>query len=446
MMDRRGMSGLAIFLELSLLYGFKVMLDFIFVRYALPAYFYEPYYSFYGEFELDRLIPGYILLPLIWFWVRPVLKNPRFPVSRLLIAVQLLTLVIPSFTVYSQAYRPATHLLEILTGFALLVFTVRVMPDLSIPIPSRRISLGLFALGIAIVVYVYAGLVFSGGLNRLNFNLLEVYSFREEYVENSFPLSGYLVPWVGYVLNITMLIHLLLHRKIFGIGLVLILQAILFGMTSFKAFLFLPLFTLGYGWASPRIAFSHLALLGGAVLLSFLWVTTLLGQPLGLGIADRIFYAPVTLHSLYFDYFSANPHAYMSGSPWLSYLPIQTPYSMTSVELIAQEYWGRDFSPNVGWIGSAYADFGTVGVVITAIVLGLFMRAGDTIARKIPTKGIPEGLFLGYALTMTNSSFSTALITHGGLVALMSLWTLSGFISRQRVHHSLLEKKSVSNR
>jgi hypothetical protein len=424
-MNSRTGAGLVIFLELILLYGFKIMLDLIFVYYALPTYFYEPYYNLYGSFRLDRLVPGYILLPLIWFWVRPVLRNPQFSISRMLITFQLLFLVIPAFTVYSQANRPEAHLFWILIGFIVLVLTVRGMPVLSIPIPPREVSFSLSALGLVIVAYVYTSLVIGGGLERLNFNLLEVYSFREAFVNKSFPLSNYLVPWVAYVINMALLIYMFFRRKIFAVGLVLILQGLIFAMTNFKAFLFLPFLVLVLLWILPRLNFPRLTLLGGVVLMALLWMLTQLGQPLGLGIADRAFYLPAAMQSLYFDYFSTHPLAYMSGSPWVGFLGIQTPYPTTSVSLIAQEYWGRDFSPNVGWIGSAYADFGEFGVVAFAVVLGLFLRLADSIAVRVSIKGIPEALFIGPALALTNASLTTSLLTHGGLVALVTLWVLS---------------------
>lgn len=433
-MDSKALVGLAIFLEFLLLYGFKVMLDVIFVHYALPTYFYEPYYNLYGEFQLERLILGYVLLPFIWFWVRPVLRNPRFAVSRMLITFQLLFIVIPSFTIYSQADRPGVHLLWVLMGFTALVLTVRGIPSFSIPMLPREIALGLSTLGLAIVAYVYTGLVLGGGLGRVNLNLLEVYRFREAFVNNSFPLSNYFVPWVGYVLNIALLTYALFRRKTFAVGLILILQGLLFAMTNFKAFLFLPFLVLVFLWILPRQAFPRLALLGGVGLMSLLWTLAELGQPLGLGIADRAFYLPAAMQSLYFDYFSAHPLAYMSGSPWIGFLRLETPYATTSVSLIAQEYWGRDFSPNVGWIGSAYADFGELGIMGFAVILGLFLRLADALAAQIRLRGVPEALFIGPALALTNASLTTSLLTHGGLIALLTLWVLSrelGFSNRQ---------------
>lgn len=437
-MRNKAFTGLNFFLELLLLYGFKALLDVIFVNYALPAYSYEPHYSLYGEFQPERLVLGYLLLPFLWLWVRPVLKNPRFAVSRMLITFQLLFIVIPSFTVYAQAERPGLHLLWVLMGFVVLVLAVRGIPQFSIPIPPREVVLGLTTLGLVVVAYVYAGLILRGGLGRMNFNLLEVYSFREVFVENSFPLANYFVPWVAYVLNMALLIYTFFRRKTIGVGLVLGLQGLLFAMTNFKAYLFLPFLVLAFLWVLPRLAFPRLALLGGVGLLGLLWTLAQLGQPLGLGIADRAFYLPAATQSLYFDYFSAHPLAYMSGSPWVGFLRLETPYPTTSVSLIAQEYWGRDSSPNVGWIGSAYADFGGLGIIGFAVILGLFLRLADAIAAQICLRGVPEALFIGPALALTNASLTTSLITHGGVVAFLTLWVLGRKLGSpaQRVAHS----------
>lgn len=423
-MNRKAYSGLALLMEILLLYVYKIALDVIFVNYILPTYSYEPYYGLYGEIQSKRFVWGYVLLPLLWLFVRSVLKNPHFSISRMLITIQLLLVVIPFFTLFAQTERPVSHLLWILLGFAVFVLSVGSLPKFSILLPTRGIALILTVLGIVVLIYVYGGLVLAGGLHRINFNLSEVYTFRKEYVQSRLPLFGYLVPWLGYVINMAFLIYALVRRKKIWVVLVVALQVLLFGMTNFKAFLFLPFVVLAFLWFLPRLALPRLILLGIGGSLLLLWILVQLGVPLGLGITTRTFFVPAALHSLYFDYFSQHPLTYMSGSPWIAILDVQTPYQTTSVSIIAQEYWGRGFSPNVGWVASAYANFGVLGIVVFGFLLGLYSRLADSFAARIPLKGVGEALFIGQALSLISTFLTTALITAGGLVALLTLWVL----------------------
>lgn len=445
-MNTKAYSGIIFLVEVLLLYAYKVALDLIFLDYSLPLYNYEPYYSLYGAIEPFRFVLGYVVLPFLWFFSRPILKNPRFGISRMLITFQLLFIVIPSFTVYAQVERPQAHVFWILLGFAILVLTVRGLPSFSVPAPSKEASFFLTSLAYAVLLYVYGGLVLTGGLQRINLNLLEVYAFREEFVQRSLPLFNYFIPWVAYVINMALLVYAVVRKKRAWTVLVVAFQVLLFAMTNFKAFLFLPFLVLAFLWILPRVAFPRLVLLGTIGLLIALWTLAILGQPLGLGIADRIFYLPAAMQSLYFDYFSAHPLARMSGSPWVDFLRLESPYSTTSVSLIAQEYWGRDFSPNVGWIASAFADFGVLGIIGFGFALGLFLRLADAIAGQVRIRGAAEALFIGPALALTNASLTTSLITHGGLVALLALWILARKLGRPQEAARAIQPSVAANK
>jgi len=421
---RRRLLGLLGCFEWVLLFGYKVLIDILFIKYVYPTYSYEPLYNVFGQIQLDRLILGYILLPPVWLGARPVLRSPVFPIGRIIVAVHVLLIVIPSFTLYAQAGRPASYLAWTLLGFFLLILVIRLVPRISVPYPSLHISRWFIASGVLILAYVYTMLILKGGLDRLNFDLLQVYVYRAAYVENRFPLSGYLVPWTAYVLNMALLVYTFLRRKSVGVLLVLGLQTLLFGMTNFKAYLFLPFWVFGCLQVLPRYSFPRLALLGIISLSAVFWALAARGEILGIGLMNRMVYVPSALAGLYFDYFSTHPPAYMSGSPWIGLLGLRSPYPISSVTIIARTYWGYDFGPNVGWIAWSFANFGWTGIPMVALLLGFYARFADAIARRIHIAGASEALFMGPAIALTNSAPTTFLLTHGGLLVLLVLWVL----------------------
>lgn len=430
--------------EVLLLLLFKISLDIIFVQYTLPRFFYEPYFGRYGEFDSDRLLVGYLVLPFVWFTIRPILCSEKFSFSRTLLAFQFFLVVLPAFTVAAQGNRPIFHLVLILLGFYTLVLTMYLTRRLKIRVSllSPYLKLGFILIFVAISTYTYAMIILTGGLDRFNFDLTEVYRIRAEYVENRFPLAGYFVPWTAHVLNISLLVYGLASSRKGLVLLALALQLFLFGTTNFKSHLFLPFAALAIyiAFRVGKLRFTKLTLLAAFSAAVLTLLEAISGGDLAISLFRRVFYVPVSIASLYFDYFSQNSFSLMSGSnigSILNLIGVKLPYEVSAVTTIALEYWGREFSPNVGWIGAAFADFGIPGIIITAIILGFFAACGDSVARVSNRKGVAESISVGLAFSLTNSAFMTSMITHGGMITLVVLWVIASSIAET----SLCRKK-----
>jgi hypothetical protein len=92
--------------------------------------------------------------------------------------------------------------------------------------------------------------------------------------------------------------------------------------------------------------------------------------------------------------------------------------------VVAQENWGKAFSPNVGWVGDAYANFGIFGVVFSGVMLGAILKFGDRITDESVQPGLAEGLIVGPTLALCSSGLGPVLLTHGLVIALIMLWML----------------------
>jgi hypothetical protein len=206
-----------------------------------------------------------------------------------------------------------------------------------------------------------------------------------------------------------------------GILVTLSLQFLLFGMTNFKTFLFVPFAIVGLMWTSQRMHFHRAFLIGGPAMICVLLLVDTI-SPFGTALLARAYFDPAAMHNLYFEYFSSHPLASLSGEAvgrWLD-----APYARFPLQLVADHYLGTDESPNAGWIADAFANFGIIGVFLYGAILALVLRLGDVLAKKISDPGVAEGLMLTPAIVLCSSALGTALLTHGLLVLLAALWVL----------------------
>lgn len=406
-----------------LLVIYKAVLDAALWWAILPVYGGEVFLD-YGGLNIIRVCVGYLMLIPLWLALRLVGSADSNRVSRLVLMVQVLFIAVPTLSLFSQSERPVQDIGLIMLGFVLVAVFLCVMPRIRVPVPGRLFFSFLVILAVLLFVYVFGGLVVGGGLSRLNFNFYNVYEVRESYNESRLPLFGYFVSWVAYVINMGFLIFFFVKRKYVGIFAVLLAQVLIFGMTNFKTFLFLPFVILSVLWIVGRFNFERIVLFGASAVVVVLTVIGFSGEAMGFGIARRLFFVPSALHTLYFDYFSMNPLALMSGSGIGRLL--NAPYEQSAVFVIADEFWGREFSPNVGWLGAAYANFGVLGVVLFSLLLAVYLKVADSIAGRLPVLGIAEALFIGPAITLCSSAFNTFLLTHGGILVLIALWVLAG--------------------
>jgi hypothetical protein len=261
-------------------------------------------------------------------------------------------------------------------------------------------------------------MIFIGGFEWFNLNFYKIYSTRELYNENALPYFDYLLSWIAYGFNV-FLIVLFLHKKKYICVLFLIfMQFLLFGMTNHKLMLFIPavvfFFYLMYLYKIEDkvflLACSGIAL---AIVLSYL-------HPMIEGLSMRAFYTPAAMHTLYFEYFSSHPIAMMSGTRWENVF--QSPYDVKAVHLVSDYFWGREFSPNVGWIGNVFANFGLVGIIVFAPILGMYLKLADDFVGRIPDGGKFSVIMIPVILSLCSSAFNTVLITHGGIIVLLLLW------------------------
>jgi len=415
--------------HLLLVLAYKILLDLSFIFFLLPIYGHttEIERTSNGQLDFFRLIVSYLIVFLAFAWLETIMKD-KYRASRFVMLVQFIVVIAPFTALYAILDYPLWQFAVIMMGFLLPVLLIRLIKTPHIPMLGQEGKLVLAAVIMALIFYTYIGLIINGGLNRMNFDLLKVYEFRSEAGEHKFYLSGYLVPWTAYVFNMAILAYSVgRYRKNglkygIGISLVFISQIILFGMTNSKSFLFLPFVVLGLMYCLRRMTVQTAGLIGVVLACGMLMgAYYIFGLPLAAGIMNRLFVIPSAMHSLYLQYFSSHDFALLQGT-FGSLLG--SSYQESIISVIAQHYWGRVFSPNVGWIGDAYANFGVFGVVLFSVILAGVLRVADGLGNKDIRPGVVEGILFGFAFGLTNSALLTSLLTGGFLAAIMSLWLM----------------------
>ncbi|WEJ63147.1 hypothetical protein [Thiomicrorhabdus lithotrophica] len=372
----------------------------------------------YGNFSLLKLLAGYLILAGILILLK---KYPlQQVVSKLFLDLHLIILIIPMLTLAAQEQRPLDDVFLLLLGYSVVFVTLKLFEKLKVnfPSPSKALSLSILFVLSLVYAYLFFGMLFIGGLGWFNLNFYEIYSTRELYNANALPFFGYLLSWVAYVFNIFLMVFFLHKKKYILVVFFILMQVMLFGMTNHKLILFVPVVVLFFYLMFMYKLNSKIFLMASigialAIILSFM-------HPMFEGLSMRAFYTPAAMHTLYFDYFSTHSSALMSGTRWASIF--DAPYDSKAVQIVAQHFWGRDFSPNVGWLGNAYANFGFGGIVVFALMLSIYLKLADEFVSKIPGGKKFSVIMIPVIFSLCSSAFNTVLVTHGGILLLLILW------------------------
>lgn len=380
--------------------------------------------EFIGRFSSAKALEATMAVFGIALFVAFMGMNSARPSVAVLHLLNLFSFI-PICVLYATWDAPRAYFLAVAGCFALLVVLTNCLPVIRVPVLSRQLFALLLLIGAATTAYVYGQLVLTGGLARLNFNLAQVYVAREAFVTQArFPLADYLVPWQGYVLTPAVFAYALYRRSLLLAACALAFQVLLFGMTSFKSTLFAPLLVGGLVVVGGR-RWLPLYLYGGGIGI------ILIGQ-LGYHLFGdymspsllirRMFLIPAKLHFLYYDWFSHNPKVMLSNSIFRWF--IDYPYDLPITRVISWAYFGRDFGPNVGYLGDAYAHFGVAGMIAFTVLLAFVLKVLDSLGSRVPS-GLALGLTVLPAFSLVNSALLTVLLTHGFLASLLALWCFS---------------------
>lgn len=149
----------------------------------------------------------------------------------------------------------------------------------------------------------------------------------------------------------------------------------------------------------------------------------------------RMFYVPAKLTFEYWEYFSTNPLYLMADSIFGGFFG-GVPQDYSKSRLIGGVYYGDyRINANLNSFGTAFGDFGTLGMPLVAIFIGFFGRILNGIyAIKKSKIVIAYSIFIG--LVWTQGGFHTSLLSNGIIYSLLILLLIPNEQMRVRKENS----------
>ena len=134
----------------------------------------------------------------------------------------------------------------------------------------------------------------------------------------------------------------------------------------------------------------------------------------------RMFYVPARLTYEYWEYFSINP-VYLMSDSMLGSLFGGSEQEYSKARLIGGVYYGKYAqNANVNVFGTAFGDFGILGMAVIAVLVGLICKVLNEIYRvKNSIVVIAYSVFIG--LVWTQGAFHTSFLSNGLIFSLSIL-------------------------
>lgn len=414
------------FLIVVSLIFFKIILEYNYLTFVNPLFEYS---GFIIDISYFKLIESYTLFFILICFL--FLLERFKSTSSFFVYILFVVLYTPLSSIFWLQDASREFFYSVTGSFILLVLLLNFTPKLKIiTLPEgKRILILIVTLTTFIV---YGSLIANGGLYRLNFNLNDVYKYRALNNYSTNFLLAYLVPWQGFVINLSA-IGISLYKKKYKITVFfIVLQLLLFAMTNHKSFLFAPILLIFFYYIR-RFKDNFLLFLSTGTLFVVVFSTIFYKLSDSILLASilirRLFFIPAHLNFVYYDYFQSREKFYLSHSVLKGITSSE--YNTTPVGLVSKVLFNQVSGANVGFFADAYVNFGTIGIFLFTLLLLFILKVFDSVTEKVP-KFISISILLIPFMSLINSAFFTSLLTHGILLSIFMIWLSRGFFQNQK--------------
>jgi len=268
-----------------------------------------------------------------------------------------------------------------------------------------------------------------GGLRYFNLNPWAVYLYRTSAAELLPPIFGHITSPVSKVIIPIGVVLGVYYRSRIVIVTFILLTIIFYGLTQHKTVIVAPVAVLIFYYALLRFpmqkALSILFLaIGSVTLVELFWRQSMDLTSSGMFssmFTRRVFMLPPLLDSVFVDFFKENEFYYWATSR-ITFNLVETSYEQTAPFVIGSIYFGNDaMSANSGFVGSGFANAGTVGVVIYGVVLGLILSVLNAHGRHLGHAFTSCAAMMVVVSAINSSDLVTVLLTHGMIFLLLLL-------------------------
>ncbi|QSX09272.1 hypothetical protein J0B03_04205 [Alkalibacter rhizosphaerae] len=384
---------------------YKIILEIIYVNSLVPQF---DYYGLELNVNVGKLLISFVILFLVYCFLP---KDKSYP-STFLYLIMIIMMYIPTLSYYWLNNKSTVYILSLSICF-IIVSTVTRLKHKKIGFKHIKLNVALdFIFWIYIFISVYV-VVKRGGIDVRAFNFQQIYNLRSEY--NLDRLSGYLYNWSAKGFAPFFLIYFLHRKNVVKTAIVLVMQMVMYLSFGNKLFLFslayliFIQFVLRSNLNSSKL-FIGLMSLGNLIALVFekLKITTILRDVL----PYRSLFVPAMGQFRYYDFFMVHDKLKFSEGIIGRILSIEYPYNKPIGFIVNQFFRGTEFlsNGNTGVFSYAFADFGFLGMILAAIIVGLLFWLTDCATYNLPVV-VSAGVL----------AFSMVIFNDTGL--LISLWT-----------------------
>lgn len=411
--------------------AFRLLLDFGYIKFIYPLFEYSGF-----EYNLDytKLIISWLSIFIVFLIIFIKRKNPLIYIFFLVYCINIL----PTSSYYALSGSSSESFwsaLVVYTVILLMLFKYKngLTYKLNYNTQKQNIIITVIIL-ISIINISY--LIYSTKGNYV-VSFEDVYDYRAANIDSYLGIFGYLNNWTPKIF-IPLLIAVGLVRKnkiIIIIGIVLCLA--FFAFTGHKSVL-LPvilsfLLSVVFKTVVKDNYFERFSIfcLSGLIIFSMLGVLLYLwnGQALfGSILFRRAFFIPVFLDDVYFDMFSELYQPIYWSNGLLSSF-IQYPYGNEPAAKIVGAYLNSpNTNANTGFVASGFMNARYIGIIVYTFILISINLILLRIAARVDTIMFNAILLLPFLALFSSSDLPTTMLTHGLLIALITLYLYSGIL------------------
>jgi hypothetical protein len=401
---------------LPLILIWRVALDLCYVYILFPL---NEYYGFVYDPQPVQLAESYAWTVLATLALPRLARLPSTYLTGLLLTLA----IVPITSYFGLGAQPRWALYLMLCAYFIIALGLRIVPPIRISRidGARSLALGcVIALSAVSVISVF---IRAGG-SDFSLDLANVYDVREDVGGSLYTgIWAYLYSWTGGAFCVALMVIASVNRHRALAALALAAQIYLFAATGNKVYLFLPLMALGtlvvYRFPDPVEALLAclVAMLGVVAVTAAAFDIEIVGDL----IIRRVLFVPAWLSFVYYDFFSLHDLVFLTNSFLGALAPY--PYGDTPTGMVVANYLGlADTNTVTGFLGTAYMNFGMLGIPVYALLVLSVLRAIDGCC----VEGLPVELVAAVTVgpvrsIFTESDLFTGLLTHGLGVTLLLL-------------------------
>ena len=406
---------------------YKFMMDLVYIVYLNKIHRYEDFLL-----DISFLRSGLSLALFIitaYLYLKMIYTKKIFLPSHIVLIFLIYVYFIPitSYIVFNQV--SLGFIFYSFIYLIILFLVINFFPEIRLLKVNRIIS-NKFLIILTLLVGCYMVYIsFKYADFRIIFDIIDVYGIRAEaaaydlnVIENIFlSLIGIVVP--------ILIVYFLSNKKYICSIFLLIVEYVRFSFDGSKSiFFFLAITILVY------IIYKQKYLKNiGIILIVVLLIPTIL-----IGLSEegiiysslfvrRVMFVPVQASYRYFEFFSEFPIDFCRTGI-LRRIGFDTVYQSKIINSIPLFIHEKYTNYNNGLIGDAMYCFGYLGCILGPIIIGTMLKLLDGCTYGLKDKiYIPFLIYL--AVTLTNSNWSTILLSHGFLIACL----LFTFMERKKL-------------